>query len=179
MGFFDHIQRKGSTAIKAQPAQIRKEITTAPANPRKVLKPARQLAKGPISPRTLDVKQKSVAVQQTSKSRATNSRKRPSSVQPRLESDSDESPTDEVSKDSRKRVRRSTDGDVDTKRLVRCRKAFTDEDGGSFPMVHAADIASLSKPTKYKAVFPEFPYATEIFLQYPSASQREKYASVG
>ncbi len=179
MGFFDHIQRKGSTAIKAQPAQIRKEIVTAPAHTRKTLNANLLPRNGRITPRTFNVKQKPVAVQQASRPRAQKSRKRPSSAQPRLESDSDESSMDGALEESRKRVRTSTDAEVDTKRLVRCRKAFSDKDGGLFPMVHAADIASLSKPTKYRAVFPEFPHATEILLQYPSASQREKYADVG
>lgn len=178
MGFFDHIQRKGSTAIRAQPAQVRKEIVTIPANPRKALNPNPQPRNDRIPSRTLNVKQKPVAVQQALKARAQKSRKRPSSAQPRLDSDSDENSLDGVLEDSRKRVRASTDVEVDTKRLVRCRKAFS-EDGGSFPMVHAAEIASLSKPTKYRAVFPEFPHATVIYLQYPSASQREKYTDVG
>ena len=175
MGFFDHIQKKGSTAIKSQPAQIRKEIVTASANPRKTLNLNTQLGDNRILPAPLNGKRKPVAVQPKPKPRVQTQKKRPSSVQPRLESDSDESSTDEFLDDSRKRARMSTDVEVDTKRQVRCRKAFSDEDGGYIPMVHAADIASLSKPTKYRAVFPEIPRAIEIYLQYPSASQREKY----
>lgn len=179
MGFFDHIQKKGSTAIKAQPAQVRKEIVTASTRTSKTLNASLQPRNGRDIPRAFNVKQKPVAAQQASRQRAQRSRKRPSSAQPRLESDSDESSINGALEESRKRVRTSTDVEVDTKRLVRCRKAFSDKDGGSFPMVHAADIASLSKPTKYRAAFPEFPHARRILLQYPSASQREKYANVG
>ena len=42
-------------------------------------------------------------------------------------------------------------------------------------MVHAANIASLSKLAKYKAAFPGHVEVVEVQLQYPSASQREKY----
>ena len=175
MGFFDHIQKKGSTAIKAQPAQIRKEIVVAPANPQKTLNTYPRLGGTRHLPGQLNGKRKSAAVWPNPKFRDQNQKKRPSLAQPRLESDSDESSVDEFLEDSRKRARMSTDVEVDTKRQVRCRKAFSDEDYGSFPMVHAADIASLSKPTKYRALFPEVPRETEIYLQYPSASQREKY----
>lgn len=66
----------------------------------------------------------------------------------------------------------------DVKRHIRSRKAFSDEDGGKFSMIHASEIATLSKPTEYKPAFPKDPEATEVHLQYPSASQREKYELV-
>ena len=173
MGFFDHIQKKGSTAIKAQPAQVRREIIIAPANPTKVRNLASRLRDNRILRVTSDVKRQPVNIQKPAKPRARNLRKRPSSAQLRLESDSDESSTDGFLEDSRKRVRISTDAEVDKQRQVRCRMAFS-EDGGSFPIVRASDIASLRRPAKYRMAFPEFPQATEILLQYPSASQREE-----
>ena len=179
MGFFDHIQKKGSIAIKAQPAQVRREIVLAPVNPQKSLNSNPRLNDNRHLPGTLDMKRRPVTREQTSKPRTQNLRKRPSSTQPRLESDSDESSNDNFREGSRKRTRVSTDVEEDTRRHVRCRKAFSDEDGGSFPMVHAADIASLSKPTKYRAAFPDSVHATGIFLQYPSASHRERYIIYG
>ena len=110
------------------------------------------------------------------KSRAQNLRKRPVSTPQRLESDSDNDVSDQDLGDARKRARRTSDVERDLKRQIRSRKAFSEEDGGVFPMVHAVDVASLRKPTKYKAAFPNDPLAIEIHLQYPSASQSEKYA---
>ncbi len=179
MGFFDHIQKKGSTAIKAQPAQVRTEIVLAPVKPHRSPNSNPRLKDNRYLPLTLNAKRKPVTKEQISKPRTQNLRKRPSLAQPRLESDSDESSNDQIVEGSRKRVRVSTDVEEDTKRQVRCGKAFSDEDRGWFPMVHAADIASLSKPTKYKAVFPDCAQATGIFLQYPSASQQERYIIYG
>ena len=178
MGFFDHIQKKGSTAIKAQPAQVRKERVLTPGRTRKTQNSTLPLLPR-AKPKVPNAKRGKNSAHQTSKPRAQSSRKRASSAQARLESDSDESSTDGALQDSRKRVRQSTDVEVDTKRQVRCLKAFSNEDGGLFPMVRAADIASLSKPIKYRAAFPEFPQAKEIFLQYPSASQRERFVPSG
>lgn len=63
----------------------------------------------------------------------------------------------------------------DMKRQIRSSKAFLEDNSGAFSMVHAADVASLSKPAKYKAAFPNDPQVIQIHLQYPSASQCERY----
>ena len=59
----------------------------------------------------------------------------------------------------------------DPKRRFRSSKGFSEEDGGVFEMVHAADIASGPK-SKNGAV--RRPTVT-VELKYPSASQRERF----
>lgn len=177
-GFFDHIQRKGSKAVKAQPAQVRKETVIMPLNPRKALKPTLSQIDSRKSTSVPNRKQDGVTVLESSKAgnvRAQNRRKRPSSAQPRLESDTDEDSSNEVLNDSRKRLKADQDVETSCKRQVRSREAFSEEDGSSFQMVHAADIASLSNTTKYRLAFPMPSAVKEILLQYPSASQKERF----
>ena len=92
--------------------------------------------------------------------------------------DEDGDVSDEDLSASTKRVKRFDSIEKDINRSIRSKKAFSDEEGGNFPMIHASTIASLDKPTKYKRVFPDYPGVLEINLQYPSASQREKYELV-
>lgn len=93
-------------------------------------------------------------------------------------SDSDDDVSDQDLGAAKKRARRASNVEPDPNRHIRSRRAFSDAEAGKFPMVHASAIASLSKPTKYKPAFPNDPQAIEICLQYPSASQREKYAAL-
>lgn len=44
-------------------------------------------------------------------------------------------------------------------------------------MVHAADIASLQKSGKFKRAFEKTDRPADILLQYPSASQKERYVT--
>ncbi|KAF6231815.1 hypothetical protein HO173_009898 [Letharia columbiana] len=178
MGFFDSIQKPGFTAAKGKNVHIKQEIVKTALNPKKTFVPFPQHLKK----RSLPDKKATVLDSQTAKlspkSRAQNPRKRPASTPQRLESDSDDDVSDHDLGDARKRARRTSDVEPDLKRRIRSRKAFSEEDGGVFPLVHAVDVASLSKPTKYKAAFPNDPQAIEIHLQYPSASQSEKYELV-
>ena len=48
------------------------------------------------------------------------------------------------------------------------------EDGGVFPLAHGADLVSGSAAARFRPVFVE-EVATEIQLQYPSDSQRERF----
>jgi len=173
--FFSKLQKPGHKPLKQEKhpthTEIRKDVSI-PRRPnfthpvhlkRTVVKPRRQdTAKPKTSP----------------KPRTQNPRKRPGPAQQRLESDSDEAGSDKDLLDANKRARRSSEVEPDLKRHIRSRKAFSDEDGGKFSMIHASEIATLSKPTEYKPAFPKDPEATEVHLQYPSASQREKYELV-
>ena len=85
------------------------------------------------------------------------------------ESDAEVSPT--IPKKKRKQ---EEDYEPDLKRQIRSRKAFSEDDSGVFPMVHAASIPSLDKNTKYIPLLAGTSESTEISLQYPSASQQEK-----
>ncbi len=176
MGFFDSIQKPGFTAAKGKNVHIKQEIVKTALNPPKTFVPFPQHSiRRPLP----DKKAKRLSSQTTKSSpkfRAQNPRKRPSSTPQRLESDSDDDVSDQDLGDARKRARRTSDVEPDIKRQIRSRKAFSEDNGGIFPMVHAADVASLDKPTKYKAAFPNDPQAIKIHLQYPSASQNERCA---
>ena len=176
MGFFDSIQKPGFTAAKGKNSHIHQELTRTPTPPRTPIPLSQRL-----NNRSLPVKKigktNSPARKASPKRRDQHSRKRAVATPQPLESDSDDDGADRDLESARKRVRRDSKIEADINRQIRSKKAFSDEDGGNFLMVHAADIASLSKPTKYIAAFPNDPQATEIYLQYPSASQREKYVS--
>ena len=107
-----------------------------------------------------------------------NPRKRASSTPQRQEWGSDDNISDQDLDDLRKRARRNSKVESDPKRFICSRQAFSEQDGGKFEMVHAADIIRLSKPKDYKPAFPSHLESTEVFLQYPSASQRERYELV-
>jgi len=53
-------------------------------------------------------------------------------------------------------------------------QAFSEEDGGVFDMIHAESIASANSP-KYEPALGEGPGQPQLLLQYPSASQHERY----
>ena len=175
MGFFDSIQKPGFTAAKAKNVHIKQEIVKTALSPQKPFGRFPQHS----NKRSLPDKKSQRLNDQTAKSspkpQILHHRKRPASTPQRLESDSDDDVSDQDLGDARKRARRTSDVDHDSKRQIRSRKAFSEDDGGVFPMVHAAEVASLSKPTKYRAAFPNDPQAIHIHLQYPSASQYERY----
>lgn len=176
MGFFDSIQKPGFTAAKGKNVHIKQEIVKTALNPQKTFAPFPQHSNKRSLPLKKVSKVNSQMAKSSPKSRAQNSRKRLVSIPQRLESDSDDDVSDQDLGAARKRARRNSDVEPDLNRRIRSRKAFSKEDGGVFPMVHAIDVASLSKPTKYKAAFSNDPQAIQIRLQYPSASQSEKYA---
>ncbi|CAF9908525.1 Nucleosomal histone H3-Lys79 methylase [Imshaugia aleurites] len=178
MGFFDSIQKPGFTAAKGKNVHIKQEIVKTALNPQKTFAPFPQHSNKRSLPGKKPIKVYNQTPKPSPKSRAQHPRKRLASTPQRLESDSDDDVSDQDLGDARKRARRTSNVEPDIKRQIRSRKAFSEEDGGVFPMVHAEDVASLSKPTKYKAAFPNDPQAIQIHLQYPSASQSEKYELV-
>lgn len=173
MGPFDLLRKKGTKPVQAQPQHIRKQVTVTHApivakssgsgssSVHRRRSPAFEAAKN-----RLPVKPQPVL------SQARRLKKRPSPAQIRLESDSDDDSDREEDTEQRKKVKLSAEPEVDTRRQIRSRKAFSADEDGRFPMVHAADIASLNTSTKYKAAFSQS-QSTTVAIQYPSASQAE------
>lgn len=173
MGPFDYIQKKGSAALKPQQAQTRKEFVSTPLDLQKAsnFKPQRMKSRI-VSGNT--PKRLNPASLHPSESRNQRPRKRLRSAQPRLESDSDEKDSDEASEALSKRSRATASAEVDTNRQIRCSKPLSENGEEISHMVHAAEIATLNWPTKYKAAFPDDPQVTDIFLQYPSETIMER-----
>ena len=176
MGFFDSIQKPGFKAAQTKNSHIQQEVVKTTIDPRKTQSPT------PFAQRLLHRVPSKKKSPRQSNTKATpsprplpqNPRKRAASTPQRLESDSDGDVSDENLNIGSKRVRRSSDPEPDSDRQIRSREAFSGEDGGQFHMIHAADIASLSTPSKYSPAFPNDADAIEVQLQYPSASQGEK-----
>ena len=176
MGFFDSIQKPGFTAAKGKNVHIKQEIVKTALNPQKPFVPFPQHSRRRLLPDKRVPKLDGQTANRSPNSRAQNPRKRPASIPQRLESDSEDDLSDQDLVDARKRVRRTSEVEPDVNRQIRSKKAFLEDDGGIFAMVHAADVASVSKPTKYRAAFPNDPQAVRVQLQYPSASQSERCA---
>lgn len=62
---------------------------------------------------------------------------------------------------------------IDTKRKLRSKRAFSQDDHREFPMIHAADVASSVRKSKLPDLQAD---KVTVELKYPSASQRERYA---
>lgn len=95
-----------------------------------------------------------------------------SPVQQRIESSSDDDSVGTPASFDEPSKRRRPEISVDLKRELRPKDAG---EGGVFPMIHAADIASPSRKSKHVTAKEEKNVTVE--LQYPSASQRERYAN--
>ncbi|KAJ5568510.1 hypothetical protein N7450_010996 [Penicillium hetheringtonii] len=183
MGFFDHLQKGGAFSLQPQKNQVRKVVQTRPA-------PSKSAPNTPAS-RSPRVQPSSERARKTHAARSVSSdpdarpskrlntptrvRKRPTPEQ-RLSSDDDASDSD-VSFEVRKRARTSASAEPDTERRVRSVKAFSEEGTRPFKMVHASDITSSQKAGAFKPAFGAGK-AKEILLQYPSASQKEKFDCV-
>lgn len=101
-------------------------------------------------------------------------RKRPTPEQ-RFSSDDDASDTD-TSFELRKRARTEDSAEPDLARRIRSLKAFSEENVKPLPLVHAADITSKQKAGNFRRAFGGADRPTEILLQYPSASLKERFA---
>jgi len=64
---------------------------------------------------------------------------------------------------------------VDTKRKLRSKRAFLNDDQKEFPMIHAADVASSVRKSKLPDLQAD---KVTVVLKYPSASQQERYFMV-
>ena len=108
----------------------------------------------------------------------------PAVMTPTFTSSSDDN--SEVEEHTTKRRRLNRRGSVDVKRRIRDVDSFADDSKQTFPMVHAADIANSDivehNRTKYTTFFTALQGDEDdepmIELQYPGASQRERYQLV-
>lgn len=173
MGPFDFLQKKGSQAIKPEPAKLRKETVSIQPNARKTLDPKAQRPRVRTVTAIKRVKKVDLNALETPKARQ-DSKKRQISDQPRLESDSDDSFSDEILEATNKRPRISPSVEPDRHRRLRCMESLSADEAAMGNMVQAAEIASLQMATKYKPAFPDDPEATHIYLQYPSESAKER-----
>lgn len=176
MSFFSIIQKKGSKPIPPAPDSIRKEITYSAPSRNRTSNAIHSQPKS-IQPRSITGSQKVTKVR-TSGFWSKNSPRRKPPTQNRLVSDSDTQESDTGSAVPAKRAKVTHDSRTSKKRELRCKIAFSEDDDGVFPMVHAANIASLDKPPRYRLAFPQNADYHAITLQYPSASQQEKYGNV-
>ena len=172
MSFFDRLQKPGSSTIKPKPLQIRREVvvTKPRASPQNAASP-RSLGLQP-SPTPVPKKRDRNETQPTRiKARSARKREIPEQI---LKSSSDESGSDESISTTPKRFKSHVEEEVDSKRQVRSKKAFSGEGNGDLPRVHAADIMSLNTSVKYIPAFEGLEDGTEVAVQYPSCLQRER-----
>lgn len=174
MGPFDFLQKKGSQAIKPQPAKLRKETVSIQPNTRKILDTKAQCPRVRRVPAIKQVKKVDFRALETPKAARQDSKKRQISDQLRLESDSDDNFSDEILEGTNKRPRIGPSVELDRHRRLRCMESLSADEAAMGNMVQAAEIASLQMATKYKAAFPDDPEATHIYLQYPSESAKER-----
>ncbi|KAB8199917.1 Histone methylation protein DOT1 [Aspergillus parasiticus SU-1] len=183
MGFFDHLQKGGGFSLQPKKPQIRKVVQTRPAPPSRAssLTPGTSSRASPSDKpkKTQGSGSRSVSRDPdlTSSKRRLNTpsqnRKRQTPEQ-RLSSDDDSSDTD-TSFEVRKRARTGDSAEPDFERRLRSLKAFLEGGVKSLPIVHAADITSVQKAGCFKPAFGGTGRPTEIFLQYPSVSPKERY----
>ncbi|KAJ5218829.1 uncharacterized protein N7498_000928 [Penicillium cinerascens] len=187
MGFFDHLQKGGAFSLQPQKTQIRKVVQKAPAAPTRSTtqipnsRTPRVQSSSERSRKTHALKARSVSsdadARPSKRLTPPNRIRKRLTPETRLSSDDDASDSD-TSFEVRKRARTSASAEPDPDRRIRSVKAFSDEGTRPFKMVHAVDITSRQKAGKFKPAFGVEGKPTEILLQYPSASQKERFDSM-
>ncbi|KAL4935612.1 hypothetical protein BDV06DRAFT_206664 [Aspergillus oleicola] len=188
MGFFDHLQKGGGFSLQAKKPQIRQVVQPRPAPSSR---PSSQIT-NKATPRTVPAETRKKPRESASRSASGDrdyppakrrltplrNRKRPTPEQ-RLSSDDDDDGSDtDTSLEVRKRARTGESAEPDYSRRLRSVKAFSGDETKSLPMVHAAEITSVQKSGKFKPAFGSTDQASEILLQYPSATPKERYEVV-
>lgn len=186
MGFFDHLQKGGGGfTLQAKKPQVRQVVQSRPAaasrpSPQPANKPSSRNLPAEPRKKTRDSASRSASGDRDyppAKRRLTplRNRKRPTPEQ-RLSSDDDDDGNDtDTSLEVLKRARTGESTEPDYGRHLRSLKAFSGDTNKSLPIVHAAEITSVQKPGKFKPAFENTSQAAEVFLQYPSATPKEKY----
>ena len=191
MGVFDHLQKGGVFSIQPQKPQIRKVVQARPAPPSRSASshvPNHASSRNPSRPvnggKKISPKSRSASTETESRlSRnrlrtPSGNRKRPT-PEMRLSSDDDdddEGDNSDASFDVRKRARIGDATEIDPKRRIRSLAAFSEGHKESLPLIQAADVTSSRESGKYRHAFGETEKSARIFLQYPSASQKERLA---
>ncbi len=171
-----------ATKHKSPPIQIASKPSTSLANGKaKTVNgnaPERQKKVSPTRPKSDEPK---VRIKEGRSSHL--NRPSPTVSTPRFDSDNSDEDTEVESK---KRRKVEAGAYIDTSRHVRDLHSFSEEGQGVFPMIHAADVANLGSDeqpnpnyaTFFTALTGDEDEAPAIELQYPSASQRERYQVV-
>ena len=113
--------------------------------------------------------------QHTQRNRLDQQRIRATQSRPSIDFGSEGSDNDEISAVPHKKIRRRVSNGSDLDRKFRCAESFQVHDPGVVHVLHAADIPSYDKMTKYEPALPSLPENHEIALQYPSQSQKERF----
>ncbi|KAL8707189.1 MAG: hypothetical protein Q9220_007738 [cf. Caloplaca sp. 1 TL-2023] len=178
MSFFSLIQKKGSKPIPPEATSVvRKEIVRSTSIERQITSPKALRShsrSSPVQVGVLKVPNGRTRIPHN----GTPSGKRKRGLQPPLLSDSDSQDSDSRTEARKKRpiTGRSRQSSADIRR--RCRTILSDHNHPVSHIVHAANIASVNKPSHYKAFFPQDLGQHVIQLQYPAASQPEEFGLV-
>ncbi|KAH7343010.1 histone-lysine N-methyltransferase, H3 lysine-79 specific [Rhexocercosporidium sp. MPI-PUGE-AT-0058] len=94
-------------------------------------------------------------------------------TQPIMSDTSDDSGNSDIEFGDHKSYKRlRLEHEVDGERRLRSKHAFSEEDGGKFPMIHAADLVPEAGNSRSATASSE---NVIVKLKYPSASQRERF----
>ncbi|KAL8873856.1 MAG: hypothetical protein Q9174_000736 [Haloplaca sp. 1 TL-2023] len=166
-------QKKGSKPIPPAPSSIRKEVVySAPAA--KSTANTQSNRSRPELPKARPVSQQ-VNKAQVNGTRRKVAQKRKQSQQTPLLSDSDSDEDDTTIQPASKRTKTPAIARSSISRRLRCESAFEEDGSSILPLIQGADVASVEKSSKYRLAFPQIPEEHIIVLQYPSASQQERF----
>jgi H3 lysine-79-specific histone-lysine N-methyltransferase len=163
--------------------QIKKEVViTKSAAPLRITSSAPRRSRPPqVHQRNTSSTSKHLKVRkaspQVSQPRTKTGQRRSTPSQVAVTFSSDDSDVDEEIERPSKKPKQDVSQERDLKREIRCRQAFLTEGNDGFSMVHAADITSLDKGTKYIPAFEGASDTTPVVLQYPSILPTERQAS--
>ena len=149
--------------LALQSNSAKRSLDSARSSPAKV-----RSSRSPATPDRLDIPSGNRKAQRV---------KSPGEQKPNFGEESDDEDADadarsRSSGSSNKRQKVEVTPTVDTKRQLRSKRAFSDDDHGAFPMIHAADIASPVRKSKLPDLQED---KVTVELKYPSASQHERY----
>lgn len=150
--------------VKVAVESVRKELTPPLAPPKKTGAKSRTLKRKTLEP----------ALRAPIFRKSVNPRRSHSS-QPTADFSQADSESEDDLGHTPKKLRFDEEEDADGLRQLRNKDAFKLDQSLSFDMVHAADIPRLDKSTKYEPIFDGLPNELHLELQYPSASQRERF----
>jgi H3 lysine-79-specific histone-lysine N-methyltransferase len=172
---------KPNPKIKTLPPKIRLEKAAPVKKPQPLpskIAAASRTASRPQSPaRTATPKPRtSSATPDRLEPRKRKAVRQKSPAQQRIESDSDDDSVGTPASFEEPSKRRKPSVDVDLKRELRYTGDPSENDGAVLPLIHAADIASTTR--KSKNVTPTEEKNVTVELQYPGASQRERYGNL-
>lgn len=172
MNFFGSGPTKKAVVRKVAVSVPTKKTTTAPSTPRTTSSPAPR--SGKVAPTSR--KGSRLQVPKTTSKRIV--KRKASTPPPQWSNDDNDSGSDgsEVSFDSARKRVRSSASSVEPSRILADTSNRLQDDGGIYELAHAADLVSGEHSLLFLPAFVE-EIATEIELQYPSASQRERYVS--